>query len=146
MQVRPPVDGAPDDLVGKLDRVVIDAPCTGSGTWRRRPDAKWKLTAEQVVLRVGEQRAILDAGVRYVRPGGELAYITCSILDEENERQASAFLERHPEFEPVPLAPALEALAAGGSGRVRLHPSGGVSLTPLVSETDGFFIGLFRRR
>ncbi len=146
VQVRPPVDGALDDLVGKLDRVVIDAPCTGSGTWRRRPDAKWKLTAEQVVLRVGEQRAILDAGVRYVRPGGELAYITCSILDEENERQASAFLEGHPEFEPVPLAPALEALAAGGSGRVRLHPSGGVSLTPLVSETDGFFIGLFRRR
>ena len=69
-----------------MDRVVIDAPCTGSGTWRRRPDAKGKLTAEQVAARVAEQQAILDEGARYVAPGGTLVYITCSLLDEETIR------------------------------------------------------------
>jgi 16S rRNA (cytosine967-C5)-methyltransferase len=146
VQVRPPVEGALNDLAGKLDRVVIDAPCTGSGTWRRRPDAKWKLTPEQVALRVEEQRAILDEGARYVRSGGELVYITCSILDEENGRQAMAFLARHPEFEAVPLAAALDALTRGGSSHAHLYDFGGVALTPLVSETDGFFAFLVRKR
>jgi 16S rRNA (cytosine967-C5)-methyltransferase len=146
VQVRPPAEGALNDLVGKLDRVVIDAPCTGSGTWRRRPDAKWKLTPEQLGLRVADQRDILDEGARYVRSGGELVYITCSILDEENRQQAGAFLARHPEFEAVPLAHALDALAPGGSRHAHLYDFGGVALTPLVSETDGFFAFLVRKR
>ncbi|RYE82433.1 MAG: RsmB/NOP family class I SAM-dependent RNA methyltransferase, partial [Hyphomicrobiales bacterium] len=102
VQVRAPAPGALDDLVGKLDRVVIDAPCTGSGTWRRQPTAKWKLTPEQVAQRVAEQRDILDQGAAFVKPGGVLVYITCSILPDENGRQTAAFLERHPEFEAVP--------------------------------------------
>src|SRR6185312_1069839 len=72
VQVRAPGEGVLDDLVGKMDRVVIDAPCTGSGTWRRRPDAKWKLNTEQVAARAAEQHAILSDGARYVCPGGTL--------------------------------------------------------------------------
>jgi 16S rRNA (cytosine967-C5)-methyltransferase len=142
VQVRAPGAGALDDLVGKMDRVVIDAPCTGSGTWRRRPDAKWKLMAEQVAQRVGEQAAILEAGTRYVKPGGTLVYITCSILEEENGAQVAAFQATHPEFEAIDLSPAVEALGA----RDRVHWSrDGVLLTPLKTGTDGFFVSLLRR-
>ena len=145
-QVRAPNDGALDDLVGKIDRVVIDAPCTGSGTWRRRPDAKWKLTAEQVATRVLEQQAILEEGVRFVRPGGTLVYITCSILADENGAQAAAFLVAHPEFEAVPAVRALETISPAAEAHVHLDPGGGVALTPLRTQTDGFFaIAMCRR-
>jgi 16S rRNA (cytosine967-C5)-methyltransferase len=146
VQVRSPGAGALDDLVGRMDRVVIDAPCTGSGTWRRRPDAKWKLAAEQVALRVGEQRAILEEGARYLKPGGTLVYITCSILHEENGGQTAAFREAHPEFEPAPAGAALEALAPGAGERVHLDAAGNVLLTPLKTGTDGFFLALLRKR
>jgi 16S rRNA (cytosine967-C5)-methyltransferase len=146
VQVRPPGEAALDDLFGKMDRVVIDAPCTGSGTWRRRPDAKWKLTTEQVAARVAEQKAILDQGVRYVKPGGTLIYITCSILDDENNAQATAFASTHPEFEAIQAAPLLDALSPGASARAHVYPQGGILLTPLKTGTDGFFAALFRRR
>jgi 16S rRNA (cytosine967-C5)-methyltransferase len=145
-QVRAPNDGALDDLVGKIDRVVIDAPCTGSGTWRRRPDAKWKLTADQVAARVIEQQAILEEGIRFVRPGGTVVYITCSILNEENGAQAAAFLATHPEFEAVPAVRALEAVSPGAEAHVLLDPGGGVALTPLRTQTDGFFAITMCRR
>ena len=144
VQVRSPGDGALDDLVGRMDRVVIDAPCTGSGTWRRRPDAKWKLTEAQVAERVAEQAAILEEGARYLKPGGTLAYITCSILDEENGGQIAAFRAARPEFEPVPLEAPLEALAAGATRRVHIGAAG-VLLTPLKTGTDGFFISRLRK-
>ena len=146
VQVRPPNPGALDDLVGKLDRVVIDAPCTGSGTWRRQPHAKWKLNAEQVAARVAEQRAILEQGARYLKPGGTLVYITCSILDEENGAQAAAFTAAHPEFEVLPAGPRLDAVSAGASQHAHLGEAGGILLTPLTAETDGFFAFLIRRR
>ncbi len=145
-QVRAPAPGALDDLVGKMDRVVIDAPCTGSGTWRRRPDAKWKLTAEQVALRVGEQRAILEDGLRYVRPGGALVYITCSIFDDENGAQTDDFLTRHAEFEALPGGELLERYVSGSSGRAHVAPQGGVLLTPLRTGTDGFYVMAMRRK
>ena len=115
VQVRAPGDGVLNDLTSKMDRVVIDAPCTGSGTWRRRPDAKWKLTAAQVAQRVEEQAAILAEGARYVKPGGTLVYITCSILNEENAGQVAAFLAAHPEFSAVDPAPAVATLGRTGS-------------------------------
>jgi 16S rRNA (cytosine967-C5)-methyltransferase len=146
VQVRAPGPGALDELAGRMDRVVIDAPCTGSGTWRRRPDAKWKLTPEQLAARVGEQAAILAEGARYVKPGGTLAYITCSLLEEENAGQIARFLAGNAAFEPVPLASALDALAPGQAGGVHHAAGGGVLLTPLVSATDGFFVFLMRRR
>ncbi len=142
VQVRAPGEGVLDDLIGKMDRVVIDAPCTGSGTWRRRPDAKWKLTAEQVAQRVDEQAAILADGARFVKPGGTLVYITCSVLDEENAGQIASFRAAHPDFAAVDLAAAVAALGAGG----RVHMTGGgVLLTPLKTGTDGFFIIMLRR-
>ncbi|MBN9307523.1 MAG: MFS transporter [Devosia sp. 67-54] len=144
VQVRAPGDSVLDDLAGRMDRVVIDAPCTGSGTWRRRPDAKWKLTAEQLAARAGEQAAILADGARYVRPGGTLVYITCSVLDEENSRQVAAFLAGHADFDMVPMAPLLESLHPGAENRAHVGPYG-VLLTPLRTGTDGFFVSLMRR-
>jgi 16S rRNA (cytosine967-C5)-methyltransferase len=144
VQVRAPGAGVLDDLLRKMDRVVLDAPCTGSGTWRRQPHAKWKLTAEQVAQRVGEQKAILDEGARFVKPGGALVYITCSVLHEENGGQIANFLATHPDFETIDLAPAVAAM--GAMDRVHLPQEGGVLLTPLKTQTDGFFAFLMRRR
>jgi len=143
VQVRPPSDSL-DDLVGKMDRVLLDAPCTGSGTWRRRPDAKWKLTPEQLAMRVTEQRAVLAAGARFVRPGGMLTYITCSILSDENEWQAADFLATHPDFEPVDLAHAMYEVSPALRERVWRLPQG-VLLTPARTGTDGFFAFSARR-
>lgn len=139
VQVRAPGPGSLDDLAGRMDRVVIDAPCTGSGTWRRRPDAKWKLTPDQVAARVAEQRAILSDGVRYVKPGGALIYITCSILPEENNRQAAAFLAAHPRFEVVPGHSLWHRHFSGTKARAHFSPEGGVSVTPHATGTDGFY-------
>lgn len=144
VQVRPPGEGALDDLVGRMDRVVIDAPCTGSGTWRRRPDAKWKLTPEQVAARATEQRAILEDGLRYVKPGGALVYITCSVLPAENGAQVQDFLATHPEVSLVP-GPGLWHSRIGGAARALFTPEGGLQLTPRTTGTDGFYFAMLRR-
>lgn len=144
-QVRPPAPGALDDLFGKLDRVVIDAPCTGTGTWRRRPDTKWKLTPEQLAQRVGEQRAILAEAVQYVRPGGVLAYITCSVLPEENDDQMAWFLDQHPDF--AICDPLVGWTAAVPGAPLAAHVSAhGLTLTPRLTGTDGFFVARLERR
>lgn len=139
VQVRNPDLGALDDLVGKMDRVIIDAPCTGTGTWRRRPDTKWKLTPLQLEARIAEQKAVLADAVRFIRPGGVLVYITCSILPEENADQAEAFLVANPDFVRAQL-PVLAALthAAG-----RYDTS--VTLTPRATGSDGFYCATFAR-
>ena len=144
VQVRPPGDGALDDLVGGMDRVVVDAPCTGSGTWRRRPDSKWKLTAEQLAARVVEQGEILAHAARFVKPGGTLIYITCSILSDENGAQVAAFLAEHPAFSAVPGA-GLWHSRVGGTARARFTPEGGLQLTPATTGTDGFYFAALRR-
>jgi 16S rRNA (cytosine967-C5)-methyltransferase len=145
VQVRAPAPGALDDLAGKMDRVVIDAPCTGTGTWRRRPDTKWKLTPELLATRTAEQSAILEEGARFLKPGGVLVYITCSILPEENDDRIAAFLAAHPEFSPLSpealwqtaFASALpEDLATAGSG---------IALTPRLTGTDGFYFNALSR-
>lgn len=145
VQVRPPKRGALDDLVGKLDRVVVDAPCTGTGTWRRQPTAKWKLTPEQLAARVEEQRKILIDAVRFVKPGGMLVYITCSVLPDENGRQAGAFLAANPDFTAVPGNKAWMAHFSGSKLRARFSPEGGVALSPLLTGTDGFYVIQFQR-
>lgn len=144
VQVRAPEPGALDDLVGKMDRVLIDAPCTGSGTWRRRPDAKWKLGLEQLAQRVGEQRAILAEGMQFVKPGGVLAYITCSILSDENDQQIEAFLSAHPEFTALAPVPLWQA-SFGDTAPPGFTPNG-LLFTPHRTATDGFFISLLHRR
>jgi 16S rRNA (cytosine967-C5)-methyltransferase len=142
-QVRPPEPGALDDLVGRMDRVVIDAPCTGSGTWRRRPDAKWKLTREQLAARVAEQAAILAEGARHLKPGGVLVYITCSVLEEENAGQMKDFLGRGG-FSPVdPRASWSKAFPEAAAAPQ--FSDLGVTPTPRRTDTDGFFCALLRR-
>lgn len=144
VQVRAPHEGALDDLAGKMDRVVIDAPCTGTGTWRRRPDTKWKLTPELLAQRTAEQAAILADGQRYLKHGGTLVYITCSILPEENDDQVRAFLAGHPAFTPAPSADAWQQAFGSAIPSGVETPLGGISLTPRLTNTDGFYCILLR--
>ncbi|MBN9311004.1 RsmB/NOP family class I SAM-dependent RNA methyltransferase [Devosia sp.] len=139
VQVRAPGAGVLDDLRGKLDRVVVDAPCTGTGTWRRQPTTKWKLTPEQLAARVAEQHAILADAATYLKPGGTLVYITCSVLPEENAGQALAFLAANPEFTAIPGNKLWMAHFSGTKLRARFSPEGGVAVTPRTSGTDGFY-------
>jgi 16S rRNA (cytosine967-C5)-methyltransferase len=139
-QVRPPNPGALDDLKDKLDLVVVDAPCTGTGTWRRRPDTKWKLSPEQLAARVEDQREVLDGAAQFVKQGGALAYITCSVLPEENDGAITAFLERHPEFS---IEPAQNVWRL--PGKPRFSAIGGATLSPLSTATDGFYFARLRR-
>ena len=100
VQVRTPksVGGELDDLKGRMDLVLIDAPCTGTGAWRRNPDAKWRMRPGALEQRQKEQAEVLDRAVPLVKAGGRIAYVTCSVLEEENGDQVRAFLARHPSF------------------------------------------------
>ncbi len=133
------------DLEGRADLVLVDAPCTGTGTWRRNPDAKWRLRPNALELRMREQDAALDDGARLARPGGRLVYVTCSLLAEENGDRIAAFLSRRPEFQP---ALAAEAAAAAGLPALAAFADGSgtaLMLSPRRSGTDGFFIAVLRR-
>ncbi|MBT1155589.1 RsmB/NOP family class I SAM-dependent RNA methyltransferase [Aminobacter anthyllidis] len=131
-------------LTGHMDLVLIDAPCTGSGTWRRRPDAKWRLTQRQLDVRKAEQSAILDAASTYVKPGGLVVYITCSVFDEENADQVNAFLDRDKRFSAVDHAARWAQHFPGRGDAVRFGAQG-LSLTPARSGTDGFYFAAMRR-
>lgn len=150
--VNPATDkGALEALKGRMDVVFVDAPCTGSGTWRRHPDTKWRLTPQQLERRIEEQDEVLRATARYVKPGGRLVYVTCSFLLEENEDRLSAFLAAHPEFaETSALAAITESglLIDGAADALSLcqSPSGALRLTPARTRTDGFFIATLTRR
>ena len=130
---------------GAFDRVLVDAPCTGSGTWRRNPDGRWTLRPEDLAELVPKQAAILDAASRLVKPGGGLIYATCSVLPAENERQIEAFLERHADFAVVPVADIWrEALASEPPAEVAAGPY--MRLSPLRHGTDGFFAATLVRK
>jgi 16S rRNA (cytosine967-C5)-methyltransferase len=141
--VSKPAELAP--LAGHMDMVLIDAPCTGSGTWRRRPDAKWRLTERQLDARKGEQQSILDTAQAFVRPGGLLVYITCSVFDAENGEQVAAFRARHEGFKPVDHRQLWNSHFAGHEGAARIAGTGGISLSPALSGTDGFYFHALRR-
>jgi len=139
----------PDELApleGRMDLVLVDAPCTGSGTWRRRPDAKWRLTERQLEVRMAEQEAILSAAARYVRPGGRLVYVTCSLFDQENAERLRTFLAGRADFAPVDHAALFEACFPGRTSLARIDLANGISLTPASSGTDGFYVGVTRRQ
>jgi 16S rRNA (cytosine967-C5)-methyltransferase len=141
-----PSNGVLADLAGRMDMVLIDAPCTGTGVWRRNPDAKWRMRPGALEIRVNEQAALLDQSVRYLKPGGRIAYVTCSVLDAENGAQIRAFLTRHPGFAATPPAEVAKALGDRGAilrAAALLGPEGTL-LTPRRTETDGFFIALLR--
>jgi 16S rRNA (cytosine967-C5)-methyltransferase len=138
-----------DDLEGQADLVFVDAPCSGSGTWRRHPEAAWRLTPETVTRLAAIQQAILARAARLVKSGGRLVYATCSMLDAENGQVAAAFAAAHPAFTPVPAAEALETSNLTDAARARLAAlaNGGhtLQLTPRRTGTDGFFAALFQR-
>jgi len=124
---------------GSFDRVLVDAPCTGTGTWRRNPDARLRLAERDLAELRPKQATILQQAARLVRTGGSLVYATCSLLAEENEAQVDAFLSTHPEFAVVPLDRAW-TLAAAPPG-----PGPYLSLTPRRHGTDGFFAAVLER-
>ena len=134
-------------LAGKIDRVLVDAPCSGLGTLRRSPDLKWRQTPETVAAQAQLQLAILASAARLLKPGGRLVYATCSLLREENEAVAEAFEAAHAEFEPAPVQDVLgaarvaspESLCAGPDGRW-------LRLWPHRHGTDGFFAAVWRKK
>ena len=133
------------DLVGRMDRVLIDAPCTGSGTWRRRPDAKWKLTPEQLEARLQEQDEVLSQAAPFVKPGGFLCYVTCSILPEENEARVRTFLEDNPTFEALSAGEAWQDLFGYDKPQPWSSDMMSVTLTPASTGTDGFYFAVLGR-
>ncbi len=132
------------ELGPRFDAVFIDAPCTGTGAWRRRPDAKWRLKPANLVQRQQEQRALLELAAPLVKPGGQLVFVTCSVLPEENGDQVASFTAGHPEFASVPWR---EAWAAGVGGEAPSSACGDAALllTPARHGTDGFFVAVLNR-
>ena len=128
---------------GRFDRVLVDAPCSGIGTWRRNPDAKWRLTPERLAELTQLQERILASAARLVKPGGRLVYATCSLLTEENEAQVAAFLAEHAEFAQVRVAQVWAALLPETP-----VPTTGptLTLTPASHGTDGFFLAVLERK
>ena len=131
------------ELESAMDMVLIDAPCTGAGTWRRRPDAKWRLSSAQLETRMKEQSAILQSAKTYVKPGGRIVYITCSLFREENEAQIAAFLAGNSGFSAMSGSD----LAKRGGFDESLFLSGetGLTLTPRRTGTDGFFLSVLHK-
>jgi 16S rRNA (cytosine967-C5)-methyltransferase len=128
------------DLVGKADRVLVDAPCSGTGTFRREPDARYRLTEERLAEHVAQQQALLEQFAPLVKPGGRLVYGTCSLLREENEEVVASFLAHHPEFSVVPPSDRLGPELGG-----RVTQAGFLRLSPAQHGTDGFFGAILLR-
>ncbi len=135
------------DLAGAADCVLIDAPCTGIGAWRRNPDAKWRMRPGALEIRVQEQAALLERAMGLIKSSGRIVYITCSLLDEENGAQVRGFLARHPDFAALPAAELVRPLgerAADFLSAALVTPEG-VLMTPRRTETDGFFVSVLSR-
>jgi len=140
---------------GGFDRVLVDAPCSGSGTWRRNPDARWRYTPDDIAGLVEEQKQILDRASKLVKAGGRLIYATCALLKEENEDQVESFLGRHPEFTQMSIADLWPAAVGTASPflaptprRAREDGEGGpksLRLSPASHGTDGFFVAVMEK-
>jgi len=135
------------ELAGRADLVLIDAPCTGTGSWRRNPDAKWRMRPGALEQRMKEQAEILVRAAALVKPGGRIAYVTCSVLDEENGAQVAHFLARHPEFSLRPPADLAEPLGERAFlfRKAVLVSDHGLLMTPRRTDTDGFFVAGLQR-
>ena len=148
-EVRTP-KGAADplaDIKASADLVVIDAPCSGTGTWRRNPDAKWRMRPGALEIRLKDQVEVLDRAAAMVKPGGRIAYITCSVLKPENSDQVRAFVARHGDFSIAPPAETVAVLGdkADDFAKAALQAPEGWLMTPRRIGTDGFFVSLLRR-
>src|SRR3569832_1631843 len=127
-------------LAGKIDRVLVDAPCSGLGTLRRNPDIKWRQSPQAIAEMNAKQSSILAGAARLVKPGGRLVYATCSILEEENEAIVALFLETHADFSLVPLSAVLS------EQKFELSMQDYLKLDPLHFQTDGFFAAVLERK
>lgn len=145
VQVRAPRGQADvlSDLRERCDLVVVDAPCTGSGTWRRNPDAKWRMRPGALDQRMKDQDEAIRNAARFVKKGGRLLYITCSLLRQENEERLSAFLGEAPDF--ASMDPAEMVRRAGLPMLVEHARGSGLRLSPATTGTDGFFIAMLTR-
>ncbi|WP_211466040.1 RsmB/NOP family class I SAM-dependent RNA methyltransferase [Collimonas silvisoli] len=133
-------DGKVKRLAGKIDRVLVDAPCSGLGTLRRNPDVKWRQTPEAIAEMNLKQIAILSSAARLVKSGGRLVYGTCSLLDEENEAIAAQFLASHEDFSLLPMKDVL------AEQKIALEMGDYLKLLPHQHQTDGFFAAVFVRK
>jgi 16S rRNA (cytosine967-C5)-methyltransferase len=136
------------DIKASADLVVIDAPCTGTGTWRRNPDAKWRMRPGALEVRLKDQSEVLERAAPLVKAGGRIAYITCSVLSPENGEQVEAFLARHPEFAIVPPEQTASVLwdKAEPFAATALQSPEGWLMTPRRTGTDGFFVSVLVRK
>ncbi len=133
-------------LRARCDKVLVDAPCTGTGTWRRRPDTKWRLTAKNLDERTSQQQDALKQASAFVRPGGELIYVTCSVLPQENEQQVRRFAAENPAFSIESALAAWDELFGKNAPRPRSSDGETVTLTPASTDTDGFFFCRMQRK
>ncbi|MEM9358642.1 MAG: RsmB/NOP family class I SAM-dependent RNA methyltransferase [Pseudomonadota bacterium] len=138
-------DAALNALGPKFDTVFVDAPCTGSGTWRRRPDTKWRVKPANLATRIAEQQRVLQSAKDLVRPGGRLVYVTCSVLPEENADQVAWFVELSREFSLIPVADQWSEALPGEMPRSAIGSEKTLQLTPHDHQTDGFFIAILER-
>jgi 16S rRNA (cytosine967-C5)-methyltransferase len=136
------------DIRASADLVLIDAPCTGTGTWRRNPDAKWRMRPGALEVRLKDQIEVLDRAAALVKPGGRIAYVTCSVLPPENGEQILKFLARHPAFAVVPPSQTATVLwdKAEGFAAATLQSPEGLLMTPRRTGTDGFFVSILKRQ
>lgn len=142
--VQPPAKSL-NNLRGNMDRVLVDAPCTGVGTWRRKPDAKWRLSEDALVKRVAEQKKVLDEAKDFVKPGGYLIYVTCSILAAENEHQVYSFLDRTSEFTLLSAGEVWEDRFGVDVPKPWSADGCTLTMTPASTDTDGFFFAVMER-
>ncbi|HEV2559162.1 MAG TPA: RsmB/NOP family class I SAM-dependent RNA methyltransferase [Microvirga sp.] len=133
------------DLDGRIDCVLVDAPCTGIGTWRRNPDAKWRLRPGSLDTRRQEQAAVLDRAARLVKPGGRIVYITCSVLPEEGDDAVRGLLERQGGLSVVPAAEVLSGAGLSHLADATRTTEHGLQMTPLRTGTDGFYVAVLRK-
>ncbi|QPF87585.1 RsmB/NOP family class I SAM-dependent RNA methyltransferase [Bradyrhizobium genosp. L] len=135
------------DIKASADLVVIDAPCTGTGTWRRNPDAKWRMRPGALEVRLKDQAEVLARAAPLVKPGGRIAYITCSVLSEENGAQVRAFVAQHPEFSVQPPEQTAGVLwdKAEEFAQAALQSDEGWLMTPRRTGTDGFFVSVLKK-
>ncbi|PNG27118.1 RsmB/NOP family class I SAM-dependent RNA methyltransferase [Methylocella silvestris] len=147
IQVRPPRRGQDflADLEGRCDLVLIDAPCTGIGAWRRNPDAKWRMRPGALEQRIAEQDQLLAEAARFLKPRGRIVYVTCSVLLDENEERVAAFLGGRDEFRPVPAQAMAERAGLPELAGFASMRGPGLRLSPASSGTDGFYIAMLER-
>lgn len=131
-------------LLDRCDKVLVDAPCSGAGTWRRRPDTKWRLSEKSLNDRLAQQKTVIENASRYVRPGGELTYVTCSVLPQENDGIVDAFLKQNSDYSLVNLDQDWTEIT-GNATPPKSGNNNGLLCSPLRTKTDGFFIARLQR-